>query len=483
MLTAVLLAALASADGGAGLTVEFAPGAFDDVSPPPAPRVERAPADAGTPTPPHAAAPVEPPEALDEPPGTVTVHGGLEASVEGLPSGFDPMGLDGFATLRPVLGLTADEDFAVELGPTFRLRVVDTAPGNRASDVGGVLRGADWDEPSDFLQILQALRIAPDASPFLVRAGATRKKTLGLGHLVSRSSSQENADYHPASVSAVLVLGPVRSELYASDLLLGRVLAGDVGLDVGALFTSKAEHRDRYRLSVELAHDAAKAGLPFRPDPTAPPLALTPVTLMHVDASAALVRREGLRLLVLLGVGARLGQRSDAGAVVGGALDATLGRVGLSLKLEARKQGGGFRQGFFGPAYELQRYADVGFAGAAIADVLLPDAFSFAGEARLGFGRAASLEVAAEAFTFGRVDLDASANVDLADSWLVGQARFTAVGLGQDARYQVTAGLRARLFKSLYVMASGGTAFFPQLDATLRRAVTGSLGVGVDFER
>jgi hypothetical protein len=210
---------------------------------------------------------------------------------------------------------------------------------------------------------------------------------------------------------------------------------------------------------------------------------LTPVTLLHLDGSAVLLRNAAFRLLVLLGVGTRVTQRADMGLVVGGAMDANVKDVGLSLKLEARKQGGGFRQGFFGPNYELQRFADLGFSGGSIADVLLPDAFSFYGEFRLGFGAAVSLEAAAEHFTFGRTDVDATASVNLVDSWLVAQARFTAVGLGQSSRYHATAGLRARLFKSFYVLANGGTVFFPQVDGTLKRGVSASAGVGVDFER
>lgn len=560
MLTVLLTAALASVDGGVGLSVEFAPGAFDDtaqptatapVAPKPAPAATTTPAPppattTATPppakpapaaTPPPAAstttpattttasppsttpppvettvAPAPPPvplvtatpepdagvpeeevhaaEAVDagvdeepEPPSKVTIRGAAEGAVEVLPSGFGAMGLDGFATLRPVLGFAVDDDFAIELGPTFRLRVVDTAPDNRTSDIGGVLRRADWDEASDFMQIIQSLRIAPDTSPFFVRAGAMRKKTLGLGHLVNRYSSQENADYHPASVGAVLVLGPVRSEFFASDFLFGRILSGDVAVDLGAIFSSKTENKDRYLVSLELATDSAKSGLPFRPDPTVAPLALTPVTLLHVDGSAVLLRNATLRLMVLLGLGTRITQRADLGFVLGGAMDATVKEVGISLKLEARKQGGGFRQGFFGPNYELQRYADVGFSGASIADALLPDAFSFYGELKLGVGTAASVEVAAEYFTFGRTDLDMSANVNLIDSWLVGQARFTAVGMGQAGRYHTTVGVRARIFKSFYVMANGGTVFFPQVDGTLMRGVTASAGVGVDFER
>lgn len=498
MLPLLLTAVLASADGGVGLTVEFAPGAFDtfdagagavEAAPPPAPAPAPAPApppveapDAGADEV-HAAAPVDAGAEATAQTSPVTLRGAAEAEVALLPSGFAQNELDGFVALRPVFSFTVGDDFTVEVGPTFRLRLIDRPPDNWATDFGGVLRRPDWDEASDFGQIIQALRIAPDSSPFYARAGTVRKKTLGLGHLINRYSNQENADYHPAMGNVVLVLGPVRGEFFASDVFGGRLFAGDVTLDLGGVFSSSPEVKDRYLVSLELVHDAGRAGLPFRPDPSVDRVTLPQVTLMHVDGSAVLLRNQNLRLMVLLGMGTRFTQRADLGFVLGGAVDATVSDIGISAKLEARKQGGGFRHGFFGPNYELSRFADVGFSGPGIADVLLPDSFSFYGEVKVGIGTAASVDVAAEYFLYNRTDLDASLNVNLLGSWLVGQARFTVVGLGQQGRYHVTAGVRARLFKSFYLVGSGGTAFFPQPDGSLLRGVTASAGAGVDFER
>jgi len=485
MLTLLLSAALAATDGGVGLSVEFAPGAFDELdagaAPSKAPLLYVAP-DAGGASAVHLSTPAPGLEdaGVGEPESPVKLRGAAESEVAVLPSGYAENGLDAFAVLRPVASFAVGEDFAVELGPTFRLRVVDTPPDN--SDFGGVLRRADWDEASDFGQIIQSLRIAPDSSPFFARAGVTRKKTLGLGHLINRYSNQENADYHPAFGGAVLVLGPVRTEFFASDMFAGRILSGDVSVDLGRIFSSSAEVKDRYLVSLEVAWDGQKAGLPFRPDPSVTRVAPGTVTMLHIDGSAVLVRNQALRFLVLLGLGNRI-ESADLGFVLGAAVDATVSEIGLSAKLEARKNGGRFRQGLIGANYELSRYADTGFSGASIADAVLPDGFSFYGEFKLGIGTAAAIEVAAEYFTYNRTDLDATASLNLLGSWLVGQARFTAVGLGRQERFHATAGLRARLFKSFYLLGSGGTAFFPQPDGTLVRGVTASVGAGVDFER
>ena len=414
----------------------------------------------------------------------VKLKGAAEAELALLPSGFGENGVDFFLSLRPVAGFGVSDVFSIELGPTFRLRVIDSPPDNRSSDYGGVLRKADWDEASDFGQILQSLKIGSDSSPFLVRGGPVFKKTLGLGHLINRYSNQENVDYHPAAADAVLSLGPIRAEFFASDILGGRIFAGDLGWDLGRTFSSNAEVADRFILALELAHDFARAGLAFRPDPAMTHVYLPEVTLLQLDASAVLVRTRSIRVMVLGGFGSRANNdEADVGFVGGGAMDANVGDIGFSLKLEIRKQSGGYRQGFFGPTYELSRFADVGFSGTPIGAALLPDGWSGYGELRFAVGTMVSFDVSAEHFFFGRTDFDSSLDVVLLQSWLLAQARFSLVGLGVQPRTALTASLKLRLLGSFYVLGSAGTVFFPQPDGGLMRSFTASAGVGVDFER
>jgi hypothetical protein len=442
-------------------------GAFDGGTPMP----DAESLDAGAPS--HAAVEVGP---------TVTLRGAAEAEVGLFPSGFGENGADFMLALRPVAGIQVGDVFQLELGPTFRLRVIDTPPDNRAGDFGGVLRGADWDELSDYGQIIQSLRIGSDNSPFFVRAGPARKKTLGQGHLINRYSNQENPDYHPASGTAVLALGPVRTEFFASDILGGRLFAGELAWDLGRTFSDAREVRDRYVLALQAVHDASRAGLPFRPDPLSARVAPPALTLLQLDASAMLVRTQSIRVTALAGLGNRV-DAGDLGFVAGGAFDVSVTDIGISVKLELRKQAGGFRQGFFGPTWELSRYADTGFSGQAQGLVSLPNDWSVMGEARLGLGTTVSVDLFAEHFFFGRTDLDSTFNLVLFKSWLLAQARATVVGLGATPRWSFTASLKLRLFGSLYLTGSGGTVFFPQLDGTLLRGVSVMAGVGVDFER
>jgi hypothetical protein len=423
------------------------------------------------------------PDAGVEAPSTLSLHGAAEADLGLFPSGFGENGFDLMTTLHPIIGFGVGEVFSIEFGPTFRLRVIDTPALNRPSDLGGVLRGADWDELSDYGQILQSLRIGKESDVFHLRLGPARKKSLGLGHLLWRYGNQTNADYHPASGDAVLRAGPIRLELFASDILGARLFAGEVAWDIGGTFSSDAAVKDRYVLALQLAHDANLAGSPFRPDPSVARFTLPSVTLVHLDASAVLVRSAALRWMVMAGTGARANATSDLGFLVGTTLDANVKEVGFSTRLELRKQAGGFRHGFFGPMYELQRFVDVGYRGASLGAAMLPDGLSGFAELRVGIGTRVSFDAAAEYFFWNRLDLDGGLSIALLGDWFFLTARTTILGIAQAPRFAFNGGLRWRLFPSFYVLGEGGTVFFPQVDGTLLRGVSFSAGVGVDFER
>ena len=414
-------------------------------------------------------------------PSNLSLHGAFEAEALAMPSGPTGGQYDGFIAVRPVFGFSVGDDFQAEVGPVFRFRLIDSPPDQRSEDFGTVLRRRDWDQPSDFGQLISVLRIASDASPFYVRAGPVRKRTLGLGHLINRYSNQENPDYHPVSATAVLSLGPIRAELFDADLFGARIFAGEIAWDIGRTFSSSPEVSDRYVLSLQVAHDASIAGQP--PDAMRDFVTLQQLTLMQLDGSIVIVRNPSLTFMGLGGIGSRFNQTANLGFLVGLAVDANVKEVAFSVKIEGRKHAGGFRQGMIGPTYELSRFAGVGLTGPPIAQEVLPDAFSLYGEARARVGELVTVDAMAEYFTFGRTDFDSSVNVTVLKQWVVATARFNGVGLGVQPRYSVNAGARVRLFSSFYLLGSGGLVFFPQGDGSLNRGFFVSLGAGVDFER
>jgi hypothetical protein len=412
---------------------------------------------------------------------------GLEADLGILPSGYggNAGGLDGIFGVRPLLALTASDVFFLEFGPRFRLRFGDTEPRQdgtepqRRMDLGRVLRLSDWDEASDFGQILDGLGIGREGGPVSFRAGPVTKRTVGLGFVVFRYSNRENPDYHPAAGTLVASLGPLRLEAFASDILGARLFAGHLQWDIARTFTSDEAVIGRYHLALELAGDIGIAGRLVGTNLSAP---APGASLIHVSADAMLHRSRTARLLVLTGFGTRLNSAGNVGLTLGGAADLSLDSIGLTFRAELRKQAGGFRHGYFGPQYELSRFAGTGFSGAALADELLPDTFSGFGEIRVGVGQHVWADVALEGFGYGRLDLDATIGVAALEGKVQADARVTVVAAGQAPRLHFSAGAKIRVLPALYILARAGTLFFAQPDGSLQRGITAFAGLGVDFE-
>lgn len=409
------------------------------------------------------------------------LRGALEATVASFPSGTPGGAQDLYGIATPLLGFDGGEDFGLEIGAALRLRVFDDPPHQQASDFGGILRRSDWDETSDFGQLLRELRIGKDGGGFALRAGPVVLHTVGRGHLVNRYANVENPDYHPAGASAQVVIGATRTELFASDVLGARLFAGEVSADLGRVFGREATSFDRYHLALSVAHDAGLAG---GRSPS--------ISLLHLDFDLAVHRGEAVQLFAFTGVGSRLFLPSaDLGALLGFSAEGQPGGVQLGGKLELRKQAGGFRHGLFGPGYELARFSGVGLALEPLAYERLPDGFSGYGEVSLALGPvdpAAGgarwvVSVAGEHFAHGRTDADLHLAWRGFEGKANGTVRLVASGLGQAPRVHGLMELRFRFAPALYALASGGTVYFPQPDSSLVRGYFGGIGLGADFAR
>jgi len=128
-----------------------------------------------------------------------------------------------------------------------------------------------------------------------------------------------------------------------------------------------------------------------------------------------------LKPFVIAGWGGRPGEAGAWGAVVGVGADAVTPTLDMTLRLEVRRQHGGFRQGSFGPDYELARFRVAGPDGVPLSEAPFPDGFSLYGEAVVGWDavsygglqRHLMLSLGAEAFTWGRFDVDGRVAVQL----------------------------------------------------------------------
>ncbi|ATB43842.1 hypothetical protein CYFUS_009322 [Cystobacter fuscus] len=414
----------------------------------------------------------------------IRFHASLEVGGLALPSGQGANLMDGFAVAFPRLGVRGGEEFEFELGAPLRLRLIDSDPSQLEADHAGRLRREDWDELSDFGQLLRELRIGRDDGMLQLRAGAFSTWTLGAGWLVNRYNNNLSPDYHPAGAHFVAYLGPTRVEVFASDVLAARLFAGEFRLDLGRVLSDQDTAFDRFLLSVDVAHDFGLAG------GTTPSLSAASLGLQ-----AGVVRSDTFQLWLQAAAGARadtlIESVPDYGATVGivarGKPDPSLDITG---RLEGRRQGGRFRFGFFGAGYELARFSGVGLSAVPLSEEVLPGTFSGYGEVAAAViplnpeDLALSVSASGEYFvTTGRVDADAALQLHLPGDKTVGELRVILTDLTVNPRYSVAAELRHRFLPALYGVLMGGTVYFPQAEGHLLQGFTAGLGVGVDFQR
>ncbi|ATB29048.1 hypothetical protein [Melittangium boletus] len=417
----------------------------------------------------------------------VHFHAALEVGALALPSGAGANGLDGFGVVFPRLSVRGGDEFEFELGAPLRLRVLDREPLKDAPDYGGYLRRQDWDERSDIGQLLRVLRVGRDDGAFQLRAGAYTTWTLGAGWLVNRYNNGLSPDYHPAGANFIAYLGPTRVELFASDVLAGRLFAGEFRLDLGRVLSDEQTAFDRFLLSVDVAHDQGNAGVKSHE-----------LSAASVGLQAGVVRSDTLQLWLQAAAGARadtlIESVPDFGAAFGVVARGTPSEtLDITGRLEGRHQAGRFRFGFFGAGYELARFSGVGLREAPLAEEVLPGTFSGYGEVAARVTPVAdgdlALNVSASGeyfVTTGRVDADAALQATLPGGNTVGELRVILTDVTGMPRYSVATELRHRFLPAVYGVASVGTVHFPQVDGEsvrLVRGFTAGLGVGVDFER
>ena len=387
---------------------------------------------------------------------------------------------EGFLQVAPRLVVARPGVIHLGLGAPVRLRMWGGGEG------AGLVRKEDWDTLSDWGQVVRILTVGGDA-PNSLWMGALESYTLLSGHLVRRYNNRGNPDYHPAGVVVTGLMAPVYVEAFASDVLGARLMGAEVVLDAQHLLFGRPLNPLQYLLSLSAVHDWGKAGGTSEP-----------MTLAHLDGTVILVRRGnpegGFELQAMGGWGGRPGEGGAWGAVAGLGVEAVSSTLDLRARLEARLQRGGFRQGAFGPDYELARIQVAGPSALPQADAPFPDGYSVYGEVILswdaeGLGvlgkRHFRLTMGAEAFSWGRVDVDGRLESQVFHRNLTVAVGGVAMGMGQPAaRYLASGEARWRFLGGwLYAVGQGGTLLFPTAEGTLRPGAFAAVGLGVDHVR
>jgi len=383
---------------------------------------------------------------------------------------------EGFMEVEPTLILDGGAEFGVNVGAPVRLRLWG------GGESAGVIRREDWDTLSDWGQLVRGLKLGSDFSPLAGWFGGLEDYTLLSGHLVRRYSNRANPDYHPAGGFLTGTLGPLYTHAFASDVLGARLMGAEFSLDLEHVLFGTPDAPACYTLALSAVHDWGRAG------GRAPSL-----TLAHLDAMAVFLVRPTYEAHVSAGWGGRPGEGGAWGAVLGAGLDVLTSTLDMRLRLEGRRQHGGFRQGTFGPDYELARFQAAGADGRPLAGARFPNGYSLYAGAEVGWDAISygglqkhlQLSLGAEAFTWGRFDVDGRVAVQLFRRNLELAVKGLGMGMGQPgARYLGAAEVRWRfLGGKLYAMGTGGTLLFPEAEGTLRPRAFVSGGLGVDHAR
>ncbi|RKH02101.1 hypothetical protein [Corallococcus carmarthensis] len=383
---------------------------------------------------------------------------------------------EGFVQVAPTLMLDGGAEFGVNLGAPVRLRLWG---GGRSA---GVIRREDWDSLSDWGQVVRALKLGSNEAPLALWLGALERYSLLSGHLVRRYSNRVNPDYHPAGGFLTGTIGPVYVEAFASDILGARLFGAEAEVDLEYVLFGPPAQAGRYSLAVSAVHEGGKG------EGTS-----SESTLTHLDGTAVVWTRPGLELHLLAGWGGRPRTSGAWGVVAGVGADAETPGLNARLRLEARRQHGGFRQGAFGPDYELARFRAVGASGQSLAEASFPEGSSLYAEVDVGWDaerlvgrvqRHLAFSCSLEVFSWGRVDTDGRLALQLFERNLELATSVLAMGLGRPgARYLVSGDLRWRFAGRMYALGQGGTLLFPEADGALRPGIYASLGVGVDNAR
>ncbi|RYZ14326.1 MAG: hypothetical protein EOO70_07760, partial [Myxococcaceae bacterium] len=122
---------------------------------------------------------------------------------------------EGFVQLEPTLIIDGGPEWGLNLGAPVRLRAWGST---------GLVRREDWDNLSDFGQVVRGLKLGSNNAPVGVWLGALESYSLLSAHLVRRYSNRSNPDYHPAGGFLTGTLGPFYTQAFASDVLGARLM-------------------------------------------------------------------------------------------------------------------------------------------------------------------------------------------------------------------------------------------------------------------
>jgi hypothetical protein len=309
------------------------------------------------------------------------------------------VGLDGDLLtigITPGLNVTfplAKRPFTFTLAAPIRLELVDARAENRFGRVGKLLED-DWNEPGDYLQVLQNLSWGDSEGHFLVGFHQFEAATLGHGTLVRRYAPNLVLSSHGVAFKADAFSDWAGGEAYVDDVAGPHVVGGRVRFNPLAFVSRTNPYLRTFSLGFDIAADVdapLRNRLDFDdvdddgrrenevrvdPDHLTPDYAATAVLAWGVNLGIRLAETRQVAYDTYLdwsflaggvpaddaanprfaGIPTR-GVRTS-GITWGHTLRVDLGdrlQHGIRARLEYRNHEAGYQPGYFGLGYDVQR--------------------------------------------------------------------------------------------------------------------------------
>lgn len=258
--------------------------------------------------------------------------------------------------------------FRAGLQAPLRLRVVDRAPGD-----AGLVRRADWDEPSDYLRIVRYIEYGDREAALSARVGELGSYRLGHGTIVNDYFNVVTPDQHRTGASVRFDRPAGGGSAFVNDVIDPNLVGGRAHvrpwwfvepeswlsrISVGASLVGDVEAPTELERRTESGPEVSATRLPAVASDRATAIGGVDLALHLLDRdSLAVVPYGDLNVHFGLGHGLHTGVRADFEA---------LDSVDLEGRFEFRSLSGTYLPEYVGPLYEIDRYQFFGWG------VLLP---------------------------------------------------------------------------------------------------------------
>jgi len=210
----------------------------------------------------------------------------------------------------------------------------------------GKIRTMDWDSAADYARLIRYIRYGHKGDPFYSRIGALDRARVGHGYLMNFYRNQINYDERKIGLVADADLGALGFESLTNNL--GRFEVLGARLYYRPLWTSEIP---------VLKHIAIGASFVTDQDPDGRTATSDDVAAWGIDAEMPLIRSLGFNAMLYADHAQFVAYGHGQAVGISAEFDGLFSMAKFGVAFERRWMGREFIPNFFGPFYEVHRYA------------------------------------------------------------------------------------------------------------------------------